>query len=80
MDETNKIRKARENLKKNVYKTYKGSLWSRFKDAMGIFFLAILLLICIFGFFYLLITLIENPLSLAIFCITVLLIIIWERR
>lgn len=54
--------------------------WQKFEDYVGLFLIAIFVLICIFMFFYLLITLIENPISLAILCITIFLIWIWSSK
>lgn len=56
------------------------NLWERFKEFIGLLFIAIFFLICIFGILYLFITLIENSLSLAIVCGTILLIIFWWLR
>jgi len=58
----------------------KKSKWKVFEEYAGLFFIAIFLLICIFGVLYLLITLIENPVSLAILCVTILLIYLWSSR
>lgn len=63
---------------------YKRPLWDRFKDAVGIFFLAVAVLISailIVGIIvFLIMTLIENPVSLAILCATILLIWMWGNR
>lgn len=73
-----------ESMKKIVKAKYKRSLWDRFKDAVGVFFFATILLISaisILGILvFLIITLIENPVSLAIICGTILLIWIWGNR
>lgn len=57
-----------------------GTNWNEFKNFVGLtalFILGILTIICII---YLFITLIENPVSLAILCITTFLIWIWSLR
>ena len=54
--------------------------WKGFKDFVGVFFLAVFLLICIFGVLYLFTILIENPVSLAIICLTIFLIWAWSNR
>ena len=71
-------------MKKILETKYKRSLWDRFKDAVGIFFMAITILITavlIVGIIvFLIVTLIENPLSLAILCGTILLMWMWGNR
>lgn len=63
---------------------FKRPLWDRFKDAVGIFFFAIIILfsaILILGIMvFLIVTLIENPVSLAILCLTIFLIWAWGSR
>lgn len=60
---------------------YQGkSKWQKFEEYVGLFFIAIFLLICIFCFLWLGITLIENPVSLAILCLTIFLIWMWSSR
>jgi len=59
---------------------YKPSMWNRFKDAVGIFFLSCFILLCIGTVVFLVAILIENPLSLAIICGTILLIWMWRNR
>lgn len=56
------------------------SKWQKFEEYVGLFFIAIFLLICIIIFFYSLIILIENPISLAIICLTIFLFWIWSSR
>jgi len=81
ISEEKSMKKAIKDLNKKVDQTYKPSLWYRFKDFMGIVALAFLLLLCLFGFFYLLVTLIENPVSLAIICVTILILFaFWRLR
>lgn len=67
-------------LEKQVSQRFKKSPWESFKDFLGVFFIAIFLLICIVGVLVLGVTLIENPLSLAILCGTILLIIMWWSK
>ncbi len=63
---------------------YKRPLWDRFKDAMGVFFLAITVLITavlIVGIIvFLIVTLIEHPVNLAILCATIFLLWAWGNR
>lgn len=63
---------------------YRRILWDRFKDAVGVFFMAIVTLIStvlILGIIvFLIITLIEHPLSLTIICGTILLMWIWGNK
>lgn len=71
-------------MEKILQSRFKSSLWDRFKDAIGIFFLAITILISaimIMGIIvFLIVTLIENPVSLAILCLTIFLIWAWGNR
>lgn len=67
-------------IEKQINSKFKKSPWESFKDFLGVFFIAIFLLICIVGVLVLGVTLIENPLSLAILCGTILLIILWSSR
>jgi ABC-type transport system involved in cytochrome bd biosynthesis fused ATPase/permease subunit len=59
---------------------FKQNPWEKFKEFLGLFFIAVFLLICIFGVLFLGVILIENPLSLAILLGTILLIIIWLNK
>lgn len=80
MDKKEQMEKAIKNMQKRIDKTYKPSLWHRFKDAIGIIFLAVVFLLCLFGIVYIFITIIENPVSLAIICATIILVFLIIRR
>ena len=80
MKQDKEIEQARRNLEKSINQTYKPNFWNKFKDFVGMLFIAIFLLIGIIGIIVLFITLIENPLSLAVLCGTVLLITIWMTK
>lgn len=67
-------------IEKQVKQRFERKPWERFKEFLGIFFIAVFLLICIVGVLVLGVTLIENPLSLAILCGTILLIIMWWAK
>lgn len=69
------IEKWQKESMKNVSKTFKPSLWERFKDFLGLSFIGIFLLIILASIVLLFVTLIENPISLAILCVTILLIV-----
>ncbi len=74
------IEMVKKVMEQAIKKSYTPGLWSRFKDFIGVFVTALFILICIIGIFVLGITLLENPISLAILCGTVLLIFIWSKR
>ena len=63
---------------------YKRPLWDQVKDAIGVFFLAVAILISavlIVGIIvFLIVTLIEHPVSLAILCATIFLLWAWGNR
>ena len=66
---------------KNLMSTnFKRPLWQRIKDTISWFFIICLCIIGIILVFTIIYTLIENPLSLAIICGTILLIWMWSRR
>ena len=71
-------------MKKLLETKFKRSLWDRFKDTVGVFFMGIATLISavfIVGIIvFLIVTFIENPLSLAIICGTLLLMWMWGNR
>ena len=71
---------TRDQMKAILENRYKRPLWDRFKDAVGIFFLACFILLCIGVVVFLVATLIENPVSLAILCGTILLMWMWGNR
>lgn len=76
--DTEAHQKAMENLM--MQRICKRPLWNGFKEAIGVFFLACFILLCVGAIILLIITLIENPVSLAILCVTILLIWIWRSR
>jgi hypothetical protein len=53
----------------------KPSLWERFKDFLGLLFIAFGLLLVLACVVFLFAVLIENPVSLAILCATIILIV-----
>jgi tetrahydromethanopterin S-methyltransferase subunit E len=63
-----------------VNKEPKKSIWKQLEDILGAMFIVIFSLIFLIGIVYLSVTLIENPVSLAILCLTIFLIIVWSRR
>ena len=70
----------RKVLKGILGQRYKRPLWDQIKDAIGVFFLACFILLCIGVVVFLVATLIEHPLSLAILCGTILLMWMWGNR
>lgn len=70
----------RKNIEKMVTSCYKRSSWQVFKDFVGVTFLASFVLIIILFITFLFITLIENPVSLGIICLTILLVWMEARR
>ena len=76
----NDMEMQRRVLKGILTKRYKRPFWDQFKDAVGVFFLACFVLLCIGVVVFLVATLIENPVSLAILCGTILLMWIWGNR
>jgi len=67
-------------LEKTISQRFEKSNWDKFKDFLGVFFIAVFLLICVAIVLILGVYLIENPTSLAILCGTILLIIIWSQK
>jgi len=71
-------------MEKLIKDRYKRPLWDQTKDAIGVFFLAITMLIStvlIIGIIvFLIVTLIEHPVSLTILCGTILLLWMWGNR
>lgn len=63
-----------------INQRYKRSLWDRIKDGVGTFFLGCFILLCIAVVVFLVTMIIENPLSLAIICGTLLLMWMWGNR
>lgn len=57
-----------------------GTKWNEFKNIVGVTALFIFGILCLVGIVYLLMDLIENPISLAILCVTIFLIWIWSSR
>jgi hypothetical protein len=78
--ENNEMEIERRVLSGILGQRYKRPLWDRFKDAVGIFFLAIIILLCLAIITFLVTNLIENPISLAILCGTIFLIWAWRDR
>ena len=74
------MEQTRVTIEKALSQRFKKNPWESFKDIVGVFFLAIFLLIAFVGVIFLFVTLIENPVSFAILCVTILLIIIWGSR
>ncbi len=74
----------RKVLKGILGQRYKRPLWDQIKDAIGVFFLAITILISVVLIVgitvFLIVTLIENPVSLAILCATIFLLWAWSNR
>jgi len=64
----------RNTIEKNLTKTYKQSVWSRIWDGLGYIAIFVLMLVGLIGMIVLFITLFENPISLAIICVTLVLI------
>lgn len=63
-----------------INKRYKPSKWNALKDFVTVFFIACFFLLIGAIVMFLIITLIENPLSLAIICGTILLMWFWGNR
>jgi len=57
-----------------------GTKWDEFKNDVGIIALFIFAILGLIGIIYLFVVLIENPVSLAILCLTIFLIWIWSSR
>ena len=74
------LKQERKVLEKIIRTRYKKSIWESFKEFLGVFLVSIFLLICITVVLILGVYLIENPISLAILCGTILLIIIWRLK
>lgn len=74
------IEAMRTTLKKQLTQKFERNPWDRFKDFLGVFFIAVFLLICFAIVSILGVYLLENPVSLAILCWIILLIIIWSPR
>ena len=79
-NENNK--QMKENLalmKEYINKKYEISLWQRFKDGFGFTILGFLLLLILSSVVFLITFLIDSPISLAIICGTILLILFGAR-
>lgn len=76
------VEETRKQIQKQINKRYKGK--SKFFELIENFFIFILLLILIIvtiiGVLYVIESLITNPVSLAILCLTILFIIIWRTK
>jgi hypothetical protein len=71
---------SRQAVEKVIQDTHKKSFWKLTEDVFGALFICILCLILLIGIVYFFITLIENPVSLAILCITLSIIYCWSAR
>jgi len=67
-------------MEKVLGQRYKRPLWEQFKDAIGTFFLACSILLVIAFAVFLVVMIVENPVSLAIICITAFLFWAWGNR
>ena len=65
--------KENKTLKGIINKKYERSLWDGFKEGVGIFFIGVALIILLASIIYIFTVLIENPITIAIICITILL-------
>jgi len=70
----------RKDVEKILTKRYKQSIWSRIWEGLGYIAIFILMLVGLIGMIVLFVTLFENPISLAIICVTLLLITIWSLK
>jgi len=80
MTKKNELEIQRELLEQQIKKRYSIPWWNQLKDAAGFVLIAFFILLCVLSAFYVLFTLIENPISLAIICATILLIIFWSFK
>ena len=78
--QVNDMEMERKVLKGILTKKYKRPLWDRFTDAVGVVFLACFILFVVGAVIFLVAMLIDNPLSLAILCGTILLMWMWGNR
>ena len=69
-----------KHLEKQINQNYKISFWSKLRNAIEGFAVFVLIMILLLSILALLITLIESPVSLAILCATILIIIIWWTK
>ena len=70
----------KKTLEKLISQNYKPSLWSRIKETISNLFSVLIIAVCVLLVIYIIVTFIENPVSLAIICLTVLLIFIWSKK
>ena len=78
--ENKEMKQVRKNIEKQSSQRLKKSIWERFEDFVGIFFISVFILIAFAVINLIFALLIENPISLAILCFTILLIIIWSKK
>jgi len=71
---------TRKTLTRLVEKRYKRPLWENLKEAFYLIFLAVMFLLFLAVVILLIVILIENPVSLAIICLTIFLIWVWSSR
>jgi len=74
------MEKQRILMEKVLGQRYKRPFWESFKDTVGLFFLACSILLVIAVVVFLVVMIIENPVSLAIICITAFLFWAWGGR
>ena len=65
---------------KTFRKRYAPSLWSRFIGSLENVLNALFIFIVAMTSIFIMVTIIENPISLAILCGTILLIVMWGKR
>jgi len=70
----------RKNMEALINKRYKRPVWDQIKDAFGVFLMAFGILICLAVVVVLIVMLIDNPVSLAIVCLTIFLIWVWSNK
>ena len=80
----NDVEQANLIMKKQIEQKFKKPIWERFIDSLGTFLsvllIALPILVLIIGVVVVIITLIENPLSLAILIVGILLVVMWGSR
>jgi len=74
------LKSAKAHIEKIMKQRFKPSKWEGFKDFVGVFSLFIFGILVLLGIIYLFITLVENPVSLAIICATIFLFWAWSTR
>ena len=69
-----------KNLKRMINQRYKPSFFNTIKNSFENIFLIIAILLGLLIIIFLIFTLIENPISLAIICLTILIMWMWGSR